>query len=82
MIRRGGRRLEMTLHDYPLAVGIAAAILGASVGMVVPATEGENELMGETRDRAVQRAKDSASGAVDRAKDAAADVVTRTAMGQ
>jgi len=82
MIRRGGQRLEMMLRDYPLAVGIAAAILGASLGMVVPETERENELMGETRDRALQRAKDAASGAVDRAKDAAADAVTRTAMGQ
>ena len=81
MIKRSGRRVQTMLRDYPLAVGAAALIVGASLGMVVPETEAENELMGETRDRTLQRAQDAASGAVGKVKEATADVVTRAALG-
>lgn len=80
-LRRGSRRLESTIREYPLAVGAAAAILGASVGMAVPETERENEWLGDARESTVQRAREAATGAVDRAKDAAADAVTRAAIG-
>lgn len=80
-IRSGRYRLESMMRDYPLAVGAAALLLGASLGMVVPETDRENELMGEARDNALERAQEAASGAVDRVKDAAAEVVTRAAMG-
>jgi hypothetical protein len=69
------------VRDYPLAVGAAALIVGASLGMVVPETEAENEMMGETRDRTLQRAQDAATGAVGKVKEATADVVTRAALG-
>ena len=65
MIRRGRNNLELMIRDYPLAVGAAAAVLGATLGMVVPETEKENELMGEARDTAVERAQQAASGAAD-----------------
>jgi hypothetical protein len=69
------------VREYPLAVGAAALLIGASLGMVVPETDRENELMGEARDNALERAQEAASGAVDRVKDAAAEVVTRAAVG-
>jgi len=78
---QGRRRLQTAIRDYPLAVGAAATILGVAIGMAVPETERENELMGEARENAVQRAQQAASGAVERVKDAAADVVTRAAIG-
>lgn len=74
-------RLESMVRDYPLAVGAAALLIGASLGMAVPETESENEWMGDARDAAVERAQDAASSAVDRVKDAAAEVVSRAAMG-
>ena len=74
-------RLESMVRDYPLAVGAAALLIGASLGMAVPETESENEWMGEARDAAVERAQDAASNAVDRVKDVAAEVVSRAAMG-
>ena len=80
-IRAGRHRLESMVREYPLAVGAAALLIGASLGMVVPETDRENELMGEARDNALERAQEAASGAVDRVKDAAAEVVTRAAMG-
>jgi len=80
-LNSGRNQLEMMVREYPLAVGAAALLVGASLGMVVPETERENEWMGEARDTAVERAQEAASGAVDRAKDVAADVVTRAALG-
>lgn len=81
MIKRSGRRVQSMLREYPLAVGAAAMIVGASLGMVVPETEAENEMMGETRDRTLQRAQDAATEAVGKVKEATADVVTRAALG-
>lgn len=42
-------RFEQMLEDNPLALGAAALAAGALVGMVVPETRRENELMGEAR---------------------------------
>jgi hypothetical protein len=77
---QGRSRVETMLQQYPLAVGAAALIIGASLGLAVPETERENELMGEARDTAVQKAQEAATGAVTRAKEAAADVVVRAAI--
>jgi hypothetical protein len=79
-LRSGRYQLESMIRDYPLAVGAAALLIGASLGLAVPESERENEWMGEARERAVGRAQDAASGAVDRVKDAATEVVTRAAM--
>jgi len=78
---RSGGGLDSMIRDYPLAVGAAAVILGASLGMAVPETDRENEWMGEARDNAWQRAQQAASGAVDRVKEVAADAVTQAAIG-
>ena len=80
-LRSGRYRLESMVRDYPLAVGAAALLIGASLGMAVPETESENEWMGEARESAVQRAQEAASGAVDRVKEAATEVVTRATNG-
>ena len=69
------------IRDYPLAVGAAALLIGASLGMAVPETERENEWMGEAREGALQRAQDAASEAVGRVKDAATEVVGRATSG-
>ena len=82
MVRRGRHNIELMIRDYPLAVGAAAAVLGATLGMVVPETEQENELMGEARDTAVERAQQVASGAAARVKEAAADAVSRSMIGE
>jgi len=39
------------ITDNPLAAGAIAVLLGVGVGLLVPATEKENQLLGETRDR-------------------------------
>jgi hypothetical protein len=81
MVRRSRNKLELMIRDYPLAVGAAAAVLGATLGMVVPETEQENELMGEAKETAVEKAQQAATGAASRVKEAAADAVTKAVVG-
>jgi hypothetical protein len=77
-IRQTGQRaqtqLERLSRENPLAVGAAALLLGAAVGLAIPETERENELMGETRDSMVDRAQQMARDAASRAQDAASDL--------
>ena len=64
-------RLQRFVSDNPLAAGAVAAAVGATVGLALPETRRENELMGETRDTVVNRAQDAARGVAERVQDAA-----------
>ncbi len=55
-----------SIEENPLAIGAVVAIAGAAVGAAVPATDYENKLMGETRDRLMDTAKTRAQDAVER----------------
>ena len=63
--------LERVARDNPLAAGAIAAAVGLTIGLALPETERENELMGEARDAVVNRAKDAARGAAERVQDTA-----------
>ena len=67
-------RLMQFLRDNPVAAGAVAAAVGATVGVALPDTRRENELMGETRDAVVDQAQEAARGAAERVKDAARQV--------
>jgi Protein of unknown function (DUF3618) len=82
LARRGQNRLGWMVRENPLAVGAAAVVLGAAVGLAIPETERENELMGETRDNAIERAQQVAQGTVERVKDAATDAAVRATTGE
>lgn len=86
--RRATNELERMVYDNPLAVGAIAAAIGATVGLVVPETRREHELMGDTRDQLLEKAKDAAveakervETAASRAQDAAQKAVTDTLTG-
>jgi hypothetical protein len=81
MARRSQNRLNQTLRDNPIAVGTAAMVLGAAIGLALPETERENELMGETRDNALEQAQHLAQTTVEKVKDAATDAAVRAATG-
>ncbi len=83
---------ERTWDRSPMVVGAACAVVGAMVALAIPATERENELMGETRDQmldTVQTAvhekasglKQAATEAVDTIQQAATRSVDRTSEG-
>jgi ElaB/YqjD/DUF883 family membrane-anchored ribosome-binding protein len=61
--------LEHVSEEKPLIVAVGAAIVGLVLGLVLPGTERENELMGATRDQLVDRAGETA----ERVKEAAVE---------
>jgi ElaB/YqjD/DUF883 family membrane-anchored ribosome-binding protein len=64
---------EHVLEERPWAIGIAALAAGAAVGMAIPASRYENELMGEARLNLMTKVQETADGFVDRAKQAATE---------
>jgi len=75
------------MDESPLIVGVAVVALGALIGLLVPATEAENRMMGETRDKLVDTASQKASElthkvssvatkTLDSLKDSASDAIT------
>ena len=58
--RQQTRRVEDAFQDSPLVIGAAALALGLAAGLAIPSTERESELMGETRDHLVDKARDVA----------------------
>jgi ElaB/YqjD/DUF883 family membrane-anchored ribosome-binding protein len=59
--------LEHAAEENPMALAIGAAVVGLALGLLLPETQRENELMGPARDQLVDRAEET----VERAKDAA-----------
>jgi ElaB/YqjD/DUF883 family membrane-anchored ribosome-binding protein len=71
--RRKSRRIKTNLQhaaeENPLALAIGAAGVGLALGMLLPGTQREDELMGSSRDQLVDRAERTA----ERVKDAAVE---------
>jgi hypothetical protein len=63
--------LRRVATGNPLAAGAIAAAVGLTIGLALPETERENELMGEARDTVVNRARDAARDAAERVQGAA-----------
>ncbi len=80
--RRAQNSFNRVLRENPLALGAAATIVGAAIGMTLPETEVENEWMGDARDNVVERAKEMAGNAAESVGSAAEqvkDVASRAA---
>jgi hypothetical protein len=69
--QRVGSRFGDMMQENPLVIGAAALALGAIVGFAFPATEKENQIMGEARDKVVDRAQDVASETADKVQQVA-----------
>ncbi len=65
--RRLKTNLEHAAEENPLALSIGAAVVGLALGLLLPGTRREDEIMGPARDQLVDRAGET----VERAKDAA-----------
>lgn len=67
-----GRQMQQAYHvmeENPLVVGAAALALGAVIGLVLPATRRENEMVGDLRDQLVEKGKAVASDMSQRVKE-------------
>ncbi len=65
------KRAGKLYQNNPLGVGVAALALGTALGLAIPITRREKELMGATRDQWLGEAREYAHGALDTAHDVA-----------
>ena len=75
-MQRAKSGFQQMLTENPLAVGAAAIAIGAAVGLALPTTEQENELMGETRDRLVDQAQSTAQETMQKVRSVAEKATT------
>ncbi len=61
--RRAGDEFQRVLQENPLTVGALAVGVGAAIGLAVPQTSREHEVMGEARDTFVEKAQEKAEEA-------------------
>jgi ElaB/YqjD/DUF883 family membrane-anchored ribosome-binding protein len=69
---RGG--LERVMDENPLALAAGAMVAGLALGMLLPETEPERRVMGETRDQIADKVSDVASRVKESAVDAGREV--------
>jgi ElaB/YqjD/DUF883 family membrane-anchored ribosome-binding protein len=72
--RQGRRRAARLQDENPLAAGAIAAGIGLAIGLAIPETERENELMGEARDSLMDKGRETVRGAAARIQGAAEGV--------
>ena len=80
--RRAQNSFNRVMRENPLALGVAATIVGAAIGVTLPETDVENEWMGDARDTVVDRAREMAGNTAERVGSAAEqvkDVASRAA---
>lgn len=61
------------LEENPLAIGAVALAMGAAVGLSIPSTRYEGQLVGETRDQLLSKAQDAAGDLINRVKEVAGE---------
>jgi ElaB/YqjD/DUF883 family membrane-anchored ribosome-binding protein len=72
-------QLENAMEEYPLAVGIGFAALGALIGVLLPRTRREDELLGQQSDQLVKATKEKGQELLERGK-VVAERVTQSAL--
>jgi hypothetical protein len=72
--RRAREGFSQLLEEQPLLIGTLGIALGALIGYALPATEAEDRLLGETRDRALESVKEAGSQQYAKVREFAADM--------
>lgn len=73
----GAGGVSEAFERNPLIIGAIGIMTGALIAALIPLSEVENELLGETRDELWQRAEDLGEEAVQRVREAATVAATR-----
>jgi hypothetical protein len=68
--RRARQGVLRSLDEQPLVLGAIGLAIGAALGAALPPSETEDELMGETRDKALRRAKEVGREQAEKAREA------------
>ena len=61
-------QLQKAMEEYPLAVGIGFAAVGALIGVLLPRTRREDELLGEQSDQLIKATKEKGEELLERGK--------------
>jgi hypothetical protein len=72
------RRVQEQFEENPLAIGTATLALGLAAGLAIPATRREAELVGDARDRFVDRVRNVARDTADKVQNVAERVIDET----
>jgi ElaB/YqjD/DUF883 family membrane-anchored ribosome-binding protein len=64
--RTTARRVENQYEESPMAMGAVALAIGLAVGLSVPGTRKETELMGDARDRLVDKTRERIADTTDK----------------
>lgn len=67
-------RFDSTLRENPLALGAVVVAAGIAVGLSLPETPWEDQLMGEARDNVVQKAQGAAQETIEKVQQVAQQV--------
>lgn len=67
------QRVEYAARENPLAAGAVALALGLVAGLIIPETRREHQLMGDARDRLMDRADDMTHRAAERVREVAGE---------
>jgi len=73
--QRATYKYEQLLYEQPFAAGLLAVAAGAALGMLLPETQKEQQLMGDARDSVVEKAQSAAQETMGRVQDRVQDVV-------
>jgi hypothetical protein len=63
--------MDYMMREQPLALGAIGVAIGAVLAAMAPRTQKEDELMGETRDRLMDQAKEAGKEKLEQAKEVA-----------
>jgi hypothetical protein len=65
---------ERLLRDNPLALGALSVAVGAAIGMAIPETQREREMIGDISNQVVDKAQDIAQGAIEKVQQVASNL--------
>jgi hypothetical protein len=74
---RMGRTVQRSLEDNPIAFGVAALLAGVAIGLALPATRQERQLLGDAHDQFMDKAQEVATNVTESAKQVANEVQPR-----
>jgi hypothetical protein len=74
--RRAEQSFETSLRENPLAFGAVAIAIGAAIGLALPHTAKEDELMGPTKEKLLGKAEGLASSALHKVEEKVQDLTS------
>jgi hypothetical protein len=72
-VRYAKTEFQYLMETNPLALGAVAVAAGAILGLMLPSTQTENRLMGESRDRLMDQARSTAKETMEKVQNVAGE---------